>query len=155
MQFPYSFHRTIQNRQYLAKLVNWFTGIPLAIEFRHASWHIQQVLQSFHQRNLIWCSVDYPPVQGLPSSQLLFTNRIGYLRLHGHNLHWWQATTAKERHDYCYQLEQMQALASQIDNYRQHFEVLYIFFENTTKGYAVTNITMLRQALLERRLLVR
>lgn len=147
LQFPHGFDRTIGNRQYLANLVGWFDGLPLAIEFRHQSWHTVQVYESFTKQNLIWCSVDYPNIQGLPPSRLLFTNRTGYLRLHGKNPNWWDAHSASERHDYRYTEVEMQAWALTIANQRANVDTLYIYFENTVKGHAVYNIAMLKQAL--------
>lgn len=154
LQFPHGFNRTIAHRKYLANLVSWFNGLPLAIEFRHASWHIPIVEESFIKHKLIWCSVDYPKVNGLPTSRLLLTHRTGYLRLHGNNLNWWNAQSASERHDYHYCIEEMYHWATLIDNQKDNFDTLYIFFENTTNGYAVSNIAMLRQALLEKSLMV-
>lgn len=161
LQFPHGFDRTRANRLYLAALTDWFSDYPLAIEFRHASWHTAQVEHSFQNFGLIWCSVDYPKVSGLPNSRLLFTQqpvfdvngvstankRIGYLRLHGNNLNWWDAMSASERHDYRYSIEEMQSWAQAIANQRQHFDELYVFFQNTTKAHAYYNIAMLREQL--------
>ncbi|SUD91722.1 DUF72 domain-containing protein [Psychrobacter phenylpyruvicus] len=179
IQFPHGFDRTKAHRLYLAKLADWFSDYPLAIEFRHASWHIPQVEHSFQQFGLIWCSVDYPQVNGLPNSRLLFTQgtgqnahqnsssqnsdsqsnsqtkslaqqtRTGYLRMHGNNLNWWDALSASERHDYRYTPQEMQGWAQAIANQRQHFDELYVFFQNTTKAHAYYNIAMLRQSLID------
>lgn len=148
LQFPHGFDRTVAHRQYLAALTSWFDGLPMAVEFRHQSWHIPQVYDSFQQKGLIWCSVDYPNLHGLPASRLLFTGRTGYLRLHGKNLDWWDAHSAAERHDYRYTQAEMQAWAKTIANQQANFDTLYIYFENTVKGHAVYNIAMLKQALL-------
>lgn len=177
IQFPHGFDRTQDHRLYLAKLADWFSDYPLAVEFRHASWHIPQVEHSFQQFGLIWCSVDYPQVNGLPNSRLLFTQgtgqninrdsinqnnstqnnsqtkssvqqtRIGYLRMHGNNLNWWDALPASERHDYRYTPQEMRNWAQAIANQRQHFDELYVFFQNSTKAHAYYNIQMLRSAL--------
>lgn len=154
LQFPHGFNRSTANRLYLAKLVDWFSDYPLAIEFRHSSWHIPQVMDSFRQQGLIWCSVDYPKVTGLPPSRLIFTQsqqatgtRIGYLRMHGNNLNWWDAQSASERHDYRYSVEEMQGWAQAIANQRQHFDELYVFFQNSVKAHSFYNIKMLRSAL--------
>lgn len=175
IQFPHGFDRNRNHRLYLAQLIEWFSGFDLAIEFRHASWHIPQVEHSFQNFRLIWCSVDYPQVSGLPKSRLLFTQqnqltkqkssvqtenldpvslnpqpqpRIGYLRMHGNNLNWWNAMSASERHDYRYTPAEMQAWAQAIANQSQHFDQLYVFFQNSTKAHAYYNIAMLKQALL-------
>ncbi|WP_296403128.1 DUF72 domain-containing protein [Psychrobacter sp.] len=160
IQFPHGFDRTIEHRLYLAKLADWFTDFNLAIEFRHASWHILQVEHSFQKQGLIWCSVDYPKVNGLPPSRLLFTQtsqcravqqgakRTGYLRMHGNNLNWWDSMSASDRHDYRYSIEEMQAWAQAIANQRQHFDELYVFFQNSVNAHAYYNIAMLKEALM-------
>ena len=132
---------------YLANLVSWFQDYPLAVEFRHNGWHTPQVVDSFVKQGLIWCSVDYPKVSGLPPSRLIFTERTGYLRMHGNNLSWWDAMSAADRHDYRYSEAEMQDWAQAIANQRQHFDTLYIFFQNTVNAHAYYNIAMLREAL--------
>lgn len=148
VQFPHGFDRTVEHRRYLAQLVSWFGDLPLTVEFRHASWHTPQVYRSFAAQGLIWCSVDYPEVAGLPDSRLIFTSRTGYLRLHGKNPNWWDAYSASKRHDYRYSEPQMQAWAQSIVNQQANFDELFVYFENTVKGHAVYNIAMLRQALI-------
>ena len=132
LQFPHGFDRTREHRLYLAELVSWFKDYPLAIEFRHNAWHTPQVVDSFKEQGLIWCSVDYPKVSGLPPSRLIFTERTGYLRMHGNNLNWWDAMSAADRHDYRYSELEMQNWAQAIANQRQHFDTLYIFFQKFT-----------------------
>ena len=149
LQFPHGFDRTRDNRLYLAQLIQHFAGFELAVEFRHASWHVAQVEDSFVKQGLIWCSVDYPKVNGLPNSRFLLTKRTGYLRLHGNNLNWWDANSASERHDYRYTEEEMQGWATTIANQRQHFDTLYVFFQNTVNAHSYYNIQMLTQALTD------
>ena len=38
MQFPQSFHRTVESRKYLDAALGDFAAAPLAVEFRHRSW---------------------------------------------------------------------------------------------------------------------
>lgn len=145
LQFPASFQRTLDNRMYLDKVVRWFDSVPLAVEFRSPSWHIDKVVSQFHERELIMVGVDYPCVQGLPKTALYITHKIAYLRLHGRNLGWWSAKNTAERHDYLYSQAQMQNLAHAI--MAHNVQDFYIFFQNTTKAQAVQNIAMLRAYL--------
>lgn len=145
VQFPHGFDRTDRHRRYLAMMVDWFDGLPLAVEFRHSSWHTKRVISQFCERGLIWGSVDYPDIQGLPKSALICTHATGYLRLHGKNKHWWDAHSASERHDYRYTVGEMQALARQI--HKANCQQLFVYFQNTTKAHSVYNIQMLQEAL--------
>ena len=42
LQFPYSFKCYQENRRYLARLGELLNGLPVAAEFRHASWERQR-----------------------------------------------------------------------------------------------------------------
>lgn len=55
--------------------------------------------------------------------------------------------SASERHDYRYSELEMQHWAQTFSNQRQHFDTLYVYFQNTTQAHAVHNIAMLRQAI--------
>ncbi len=151
-QFPYSFHRTPANRQYLLRLTERFAGHELAVEFRHGSWDKPQVREGMSEYGLIWVSPDYPPLAGMPQPQLYATSDVGYLRLHGRNkTTWWEGGSAAERHDYLYSRAEMDEWAQKIvEANSQSLAELYIFFENTTKGHALKNAPMLREALQAR-----
>ncbi|WP_261664908.1 DUF72 domain-containing protein [Deinococcus sp. Marseille-Q6407] len=154
-QFPYSFHRTRDNRLYLAELTERFAGHELAVELRHASWDRPEVREGMAEYGVIWVSPDYPPVGGMPEPQVHVTGEVGYLRLHGRNEgSWWEGQSAAERHDYRYSRAEMDEWAEKIALVEGDLSELYVFFENTTKGHALHNIPMLREALEARGLSV-
>lgn len=148
VQFSTQFERTTANRRYLAELCQWFTGLPLVIEFRHPSWHIPSVFETFSKSpNLIWCNVDYPPNIGLPVFHFFVNQRNAYLRLHGRNSNWWKGKTASERHDYRYSEEELNILGELLFKHRNEFDKLYLYFENTTKSHSFYNIQTLKGVL--------
>lgn len=150
VQFPHTFDRTPANRLYLAQLCHWFADFPLAVEFRHASWHIPPVFQTFaKQPNLIWCNVDYPQNIGLPAFHFQSFQCTAYLRLHGHNPNWWEAGSAAERHDYRYRDDELKQLANLLFQQRNTFDVLYLYFQNTTKSHSFYNIATIKGYLAE------
>ena len=150
-QFPYSFHRTRENRQYLAELIERFAGHELAVEMRCASWDKPEVRESMAEFGLVWVSPDYPPAGGMPEPQLHVTADMGYLRLHGRNAgSWWEGSSAAERHDYLYPRAEMDEWAEKIALVEPDLSELYVFFQNTTKGHALKNIPMLQEALQAR-----
>ena len=154
-QFPYSFHRTRDNRLYLAELTERFAGHELAVELRHGSWDIPEVRGGMADYGVIWVSPDYPPVGGMPEPQVHVTGEVGYLRLHGRNEgSWWEGSSAAERHDYRYTRAEMDEWAEKIALVEGELSELYVFFQNTTKGHALHNIPMLREALEARGLRV-
>lgn len=150
VQFPTNFERSLVNRYYLAELVSWFSGYPLAIEFRHAGWHTQSVLDYFQGKdNLIWCNVDYPQNIGLPAFHFYANQRTAYLRLHGRNPNWRKAQSAQERHDYRYSETELQQLAALLNQRKAEFDRLYLYFQNTTKSHSFYNIESLKEYLAE------
>lgn len=151
VQFPMQFERTLQNRRYLAEFCQWFEEYPMAIEFRHPSWHISAVFDTFSKSaNLIWCNVDYPQNIGLPAFHFFVNQRTTYLRLHGRNPHWWKGKSAAERHDYRYSDEELKRLAELLFQKKAMFDKLYLYFENTTKSHAFYNIQTLKGFLSEK-----
>jgi len=149
-QFPYSFHRTLENRKYLWELAQGFGNEPLALELRHGSWDKSEVRDGFSEHGLIWVSPDYPRLEGMTDSVLRSSGKIAYLRLHGrNNATWWEGKDAAERHDYRYTQTDLEGIAAEISKL-QGVETLWVIFNNTTKGHALYNIQMLK-VLLEGR----
>ena len=142
------YKRQAENRKYLLMLAERFAGHELAVELRHASWDKPEVRDGMGEYGLIWVSPDYPPVGGMPEPQVHVTGDVGYLRLHGRNAgSWWEGTSAAERHDYRYTRAEMDEWAEKIAVVNDDLSELYVFFQNTTKGHALKNIPMLRDAL--------
>lgn len=149
-QFPYSFHRTAENRQYLLELVRRFEGERLTLEFRHESWNQPEVRESIEAFGLVWTSVDYPPLRGLPGPELHPSGGMLYLRLHGRNkAKWWDGKSAAERHDYLYSPDELRPFLLQIAERQGELEQAWFLFLNTTKGHALKNLTMVRELAAE------
>lgn len=151
LQFPAQFERTPTHRRYLGELTRWFEGYPLAVEFRHPSWHNDTVWQAFEQHpHLIWCNVDYPANIGLPAFSFHPNQRRAYLRLHGHNSNWWKAQSAAERHNYRYTEAELVQLADRLFAAREQFDELYCYFQNTTESHSFYNLARFKSLLAER-----
>jgi uncharacterized protein YecE (DUF72 family) len=144
-QFPYSFHRTPENRIYLKTLVDKFTHEKLAVEFRHGSWDNPDVRDGCKQLGIIFVSVDYPNMQGLPKSGLHITSDIAYIRMHGRNREkWWEGKDQSERHDYEYTPDELKPWVLQIKELESDLNQVYLMMQNTTKGHALKNLKMLK-----------
>jgi uncharacterized protein YecE (DUF72 family) len=149
-QFPYSFHRTPENRRYLKALTDRFVdaGEVLAVEFRTDDWHLPEVYDALSQAGLIAVSVDYPPLPKLPKPVLLQTADTAYLRLHGRNeTSWYGGKSAAERHDYLYSKDELLPWVQAI--VAAELEQCYLMFLNTTKGHALKNLKMLGELFAE------
>ena len=136
-QFPFSFKNSADSRAYLVELASWFAGVPLAVEFRHASWDRDAVYQFLADLGLAAVSVDLPDLQGLPKSAL----RVGdyaYLRLHGRNtLNWFDGKTTADKHDYLYAPAELEPWVTAL--HASKVAQAYVFFENTTRGQGLQN----------------
>jgi uncharacterized protein YecE (DUF72 family) len=146
-QFPYSFHRTPENRLYLKNLVERFkeANETLAVEFRNAAWHVPEVVQAFEELGLVMVSVDYPQVGRMPKPELYLTSDIVYLRLHGRNEEkWYGGKDASERHDYLYTPDELKPWVLGLAERRDEIREAYVLFQNTTKGHALKNLEMLK-----------
>lgn len=149
-QFPYSFHRTPENRRYLKALSDRFVdaGEALAVEFRTDDWHLPEVYDALSQAGLIAVSVDYPPLPKLPKPVLLQTDDTTYLRLHGRNeTSWYGGKSAAERHDYLYSKDELLPWVQAV--VAAKLEQCYLMFLNTTKGHALKNLKMLGELFAE------
>lgn len=144
LQFPFSFQRTPESRRYLAACVAQFADAPVAVAFRHDSWQAEAVLDAFEGQGLSWVSCDYPPLAGLPVSELAISAQVAFLRLHGRNEDaWYRANSAAERHDYRYDEGELRGWLEPLQS--AHVHDAYMIFANTTKGHALANIATVRE----------
>ncbi|CAA9555160.1 MAG: FIG003003: hypothetical protein [uncultured Truepera sp.] len=149
-QFPYSFHRTPENRLYLKTLTDRFAeaGEALAVEFRTAEWHVPEVYDALTEAGLVAVSVDYPPLPNMPKPDLLLGTATAYIRLHGRNERtWYGGKSAAERHDYLYSKDELSPWVRSV--VEAELEQCYLIFLNTTKGHALKNLKMIGELFAE------
>ena len=92
LQFPPSFVRAPQNRRYLAALLDELDGLPLAVEFRHASWATDRVFAELERRRTTLVAVDEPDLPGLfPRLDIVTNPGLFYIRFHGRNAKGWRS----------------------------------------------------------------
>jgi uncharacterized protein YecE (DUF72 family) len=144
-QFPFSFKNTLESRVYLEQLAEWFSGFPIAVEFRHVSWDKIAVYQFLADLDLQPVSLDLPSLPGLPAP-VLRHDKMVYLRLHGRNAaNWFEGKDAAERHDYLYTRAELEPWVNVLKQVRQ--SRTYVFFENTTRGQGLENARTFRELL--------
>lgn len=147
LQFPYSFHYTPENREYLAALSESLTSLPLAVEFRNSEWQREEVFSGMEKRGLSYICTDEPALPHLPSSIAKATTDIGYIRFHGRNSgNWWKGDNTT-RYDYLYSESELNEWLDRIVSLINTTRVLFIAFNNHHKGQAVTNGHMLMRLL--------
>ena len=146
-QFPYSFQYTTDNRRYLDKLLKFFSGVPVAVEFRKADWYTGKVIDSMKKRNVPLISLDMPELPKLPPAMDVVTAPLAYIRLHGRNKEAWWGNDDHARYDYLYTDSEVDAWADRIKRITEQAQRILVFFNNHPFGKAVRNAQTLEKML--------
>jgi uncharacterized protein YecE (DUF72 family) len=155
LQFPPSFVRVPQNRQYLAALLDELDGLPLAVEFRHASWTTDRVFAELERRRTTLVAVDEPNLPGLfPPLDIVTNPELFYIRFHGRNAKGWRSGNMQQQFDYDYGDAELREWAdARITKMARHAIRGIIFFNNHVRAQAPRNAVRLIQLLIERGLM--
>jgi uncharacterized protein YecE (DUF72 family) len=161
VQLPPFFHRTPDRRRYLANLLEALDGLPLAVEFRHASWAAEaaaeKVAASLAARRIALVAVDaprlpglYPPVPPAPVGRII-PPAFFYLRLHGRNAAGWRSGVMQRQFDYDYSEAELREwtearIPAMVDRAARGF----VFFNNHVRGQAPRNAEALAALLVAR-----
>jgi len=148
LQFPFSFHNTPENRQYLELLRDNLKRFPLIVEFRHESWIAADVFSFLRHHELGFCCVDGPNLPGLIDRRAELTSSLGYVRFHGRNADkWFKHEHAWERYHYLYQAHELVEWVGPIKKLDAGAKRVYLFANNHYNGHAATNAIMLQDLL--------
>ena len=146
-QFPFSFKYENENRRYLDKLLKFFKGVPMAVEFRKADWYSGRVINGMRSRYIPLVSLDMPELPKLPPSIDVDTAPLAYIRLHGRNSEAWWGDDDYVRHDYLYSDSEIDAWAQRIKMISGQTDKILVYFNNHPKGKAVRNAKTLEKML--------
>jgi len=155
LQFPPSFVRAPQNRRYLAALLDELDGLPLAVEFRHASWATDRVFAELERRRTTLVTVDEPDLPGLfPRLDIVTNPALFYIRFHGRNAKGWRSGNMQKQFDYDYGDDELRRWANiRIAEMTRHASSGVIFFNNHVRAQAPRNAVRLINLLIERGLM--
>ncbi|HOG29808.1 MAG TPA: DUF72 domain-containing protein [Vicinamibacterales bacterium] len=150
-QFPPAFREGEDSREYLAWLLEAFSGYALAVELRHRSWsdRAAEVIALLGGHGAAWVQIDEPKFR-FSIRQTFAPNVPGlyYLRLHGRNAaKWWTHDHPDERYDYLYSPAEISGFADAIARVRGAVRRIYVYMNNHFAGKAVANAAALRHAL--------
>jgi len=146
MQFPQSFHRTVDNRKYLAATLEDFASVPIAVEFRHHSWTAPATADGLRRRGVTLVIPDVPELDGLYRSGPAATSSTGYLRLHSRDASKWYGG-GPERYDWNYTTEAIEELLEFWSDTAEQVDKVYTFFNNCHRGQAAQNAEAMRKIL--------
>ena len=140
LQFPFSFHRTEENRAYLEKLLKQFVDYPLVVEVRHATWHVPEILEMLRERRVGFCNIDQPLIGRSLKPSAETTAPVGYVRLHGRRYDTWftddAAVPQHERYNYLYSAEELRPWADRAKQVADDASDVYVVTNNHYQGKA-------------------
>ncbi len=141
-QFPYSFHRSTKNEEYIKKLRDDFQEFEIAFEFRSSEWVCSEIFELLQKIDVIFVCVDEPKIKGLlpPIFTLTSNKKVSYIRFHGRNAEkWYNHQKPEERYDYLYSEEELTEWVSKIRSSKAKVRKLFAYFNNHPKAQAVEN----------------
>jgi len=155
LQFPPSFVRAPQSRRYLAALLDELVGLPLAVEFRHASWATDRVFAELERRRTTLVTVDEPKLPGLfPGLDVVTNPELFYIRFHGRNARGWRSGNMQKQFDYDYGDDELRQWADgPIARLSPKAGNGVIFFNNHVRAQAPRNAVRLINLLIQRGLM--
>ena len=173
-QFPQSFHYTVENRIYLAKLISEFDGFPTVIEFRHREWIKPSVFEGLNERGtgIVFCDMPMcrkaqtsiisnyandaerrmPQLKNLPDGKTLlppFMGKNAYIRLHGRNADAWYAHDSchngSSRYNYDYSDQELKEFVPVVKEALEKEKQVQMFFNNHPNGSGARNAKRFRE----------
>ena len=155
LQLPPSFGRNPKNRYYLAALLDELAGLPVAVEFRNASWATDKVFTELERRRTTLVSVDEPDLPGLfPKLDVVTNPDLFYVRFHGRNVRGWRSGNMQKQFDYDYTDDELREWTDgRIEKMAKQTRAGALFFNNHVRAQAPQNARQLMRLLIERGLL--
>lgn len=149
-QFPYSFHPTKENQDYLLRMREGFALMPVVVEFRDHAWVRDETFEMLEELGFGFCCVDEPRLKGLMPPIARLTSDIAYVRFHGRNAEkWWQHDQAWERYDYTYSEDELESWIPRIRELDSAAPLTLVYANNHYRGQSVDTLNKLESLLAE------
>ncbi len=150
VQFPHSFHFTVEARARLQQLTERLGDWPVVVETRHAGWQSEQAVEWFDRLGVAWCVVDQPRVgrtTAAPTPRVRAA--LAYLRLHGRNrADWFREGAGRDaRYDYRYSMSELGKLADTAREMAAQADQLIVVQNNHFRGQALVNALQMKHLL--------
>lgn len=147
-QFPYSFHATETNANYLKKMREHLPDQNVVVELRNAKWIRQDTFSLLRELDFGFCCVDAPQIRGLPPPVAVGTSRTGYVRFHGRNrAQWYEHERPEQRYDYRYDRRELAEWVPKIRSLMDITHKVYCFTNNHFQSKAVESAQILLDLL--------
>jgi uncharacterized protein YecE (DUF72 family) len=147
LQYPWSFKNLEESREKLDALFQAFSGYPLALEVRHATFQNDEFFRYLDERNVAWVNVDQPLFHDSVKPAATTTGPVAYVRLHGRNYEKWFAHEESwERYNYLYSKKELEPWVERIGEMARNKDT-YVITNNHFRGQAIQNAGELKEAL--------
>lgn len=152
LQFPWSFRRTDENREWLDDVTRAFRRYPLVLEVRHLSWNVPEFYEELVERGIGFVNIDQPLFSNSIRPSARATAPVGYLRVHGRNYRDWfrKGAGVYARYDYLYSPDELKPWVKRTREVAKATRDTYVITNNHARGQAVVNALMI-EAMLTRR----
>ena len=148
LQFPWSFRRNEENREWLGDVVRTFRQYPLVVEVRHSSWLAPEFLRDLEEEGVGFVNIDQPRFNDSIGPTAHATSHVGYVRVHGRNYKDWfrEKAPVEQRYNYLYPPEELKPWAERAKEIASDpaTREVYVVTNNHYKGKAVANALMLK-----------
>ncbi|HEX6575748.1 MAG TPA: DUF72 domain-containing protein [Gemmatimonadaceae bacterium] len=146
IQFPWSFRRTDENREWLDDVTRTFRAFPLVLEVRHSSWNTPEFYDELAERGIGFVNIDQPLFRNSIKPSASVTSPVGYIRVHGRNYKDWfrKGAGVEARYDYLYSKDELKAWADRTKEVAAQAEETFVVTNNHYKGKAAANALMLK-----------
>lgn len=152
-QFPWSVRDTAAARRRLLDVRDCMpAGIPVAAEFRHASWMQPAAVDWLASEGMPFVNIDQPPGRECLPPTSLVTGPLGYVRLHGRNAAAWFSRDAgrNERYDWRYSDEELDPWVERIETLSARTDTTVVVGNNHFEGKAMAAVLELAHKLAGR-----
>lgn len=148
-QFPPALQATPRTQAYVHRLAEHVEGVPLAVEFRDASWDRDEVRAELSRRGISWVVGDLLPLPRGLEPRPLATTGLAYLRLHGRNPAWAERGAERDRrYDWLYDEADVRRFADWVATLRARAKEVLVVANNHFEGKALVNALELKAAVL-------
>ena len=152
LQFPWSFRRSDENRQWLDDVTGAFGEFPLVVEVRHVSWAVPEFYAELAEHGIGFVNIDQPLFKNSVKPSATATAPVGYVRIHGRNYREWFRKNAgvEARYDYLYSPAELTPWAERsIEVAESGADEVYAIANNHYKAKAAVNAIQLKSMVLD------
>jgi uncharacterized protein YecE (DUF72 family) len=148
LQFPWSFKRTEENREWLVDVVRTFRRYPLVVEVRHSTWLAPEFLSTLREEGVGFVNIDQPLYHDSIGPSAHVTSHVGYVRVHGRNYKDWfrEKAPVEQRYNYLYRADELEPWVERAREIAADpaTKEVFVITNNHYKGKAVANALMMK-----------